>query len=361
MPDESLPEEEENTDDPLPEQEEEPTDLTTTEESPVLPALPPDRGRITIRSTPKSESDKWWWLGGFLFGFAVGLALSLTYGWVLDPRPVPISPADLASYDKKLYIRLIAVAYAHNQDEAQARERLARLDLADTGQAVIDLTEQYIEKERDVRDIKALVALSRALGPTTSLMIPFVATPTPPPTATPTPAPTPTPRPTPTSTPLTPIPTATATPTSTRTPTATATPTLTRTPTAAPTATPSRSPTPGPNDPFGVAQSVPLCDEAGLLKIYVRDRLGNGVSGVKIIVRWSGGDDAFFTGFKPDVDPGYADFRMEPGERYRIELAGVNQAGPVPEIMPTKEELCPDLAAEAVPSWQVVFQQGAGR
>ena len=65
-------------------------------------------------------------MGGFLFGFAVGLVLSLTYGWVLDPRPLPGRPVDLRPQDKEQYLRLIALAFAHDNDEARARERLAR-------------------------------------------------------------------------------------------------------------------------------------------------------------------------------------------------------------------------------------------
>lgn len=331
------------------------------------PSTPPSRSQRRIRASAHRPSDTWWWLGGFLFGFAIGLALSLTYGWVLAPRPLPVRPADLAPEDKEFYLRLIALAFAHDQDEAKAQSRLAVLDDPDIENTVVDLTERYIETERDVRDIVALIALSDSLGQTTNVMAPFIATPTPVPTSTPTRAPTPTPRPTETPTPLTPIPTVTSTatvtptPTETRPPTQTPTRTPTRTATATRTSTPTRTATPGPNAPYGVAQSVPLCDNTngGLLRIYVRDRLGAGVPGVEISVSWPGGKDNFFTGFKPENDPGYADFQMKAGETYQVELVGLETADPVPEITIESDDLCPYLPVGVDPAWQIVFQQGA--
>jgi len=75
---------------------------------------------------------------------------------------------------------------------------------------------------------------------------------------------------------------------------------------------------------------------------------------------WPGGKDKLFTGFKPDVDPGYADFQMKPGEIYQIEPVGVGTAGRIPEINISPNDLCPDLPTGVAPSWQIVFQQGAG-
>lgn len=308
-----------------------------------------------------------WWLGGFLFGFAVGLALSLTYGWILDPRPAPVDPSQLRAEDQTFYMYLIALAYAHDQNEERARARLAALGQPNVEEAVADLTETYIERETDLRDINALVGLSMALGQTSSQMLAFVVTPTPEPPLTPTPIPTPTPRPTSTPTPATPIPTNTATPTQTATRTPTRTPTATPTPLDTATATPSgtptatNTPTPGPNSPFGVAQSTVLCDDSGdggLLRVYVRDRLGAGLPGVEIEVIWSGGQDTFFTGFKPDIDPGYADFQMESGELYQIKLLGAGFESAVPEVSIDDPTLCPGLPDEVKPSWQVVFQRG---
>lgn len=337
----------------------------TPEEASAASSPPPPPSEMPQRSSAKKGRDRGWWIGGFLFGFVVGLALSLTYGWVLDPRPLPISPADLRAADKEFYLRLIAAAFFHERDKDRAQARLAKLAEPNLDQMLVNLTERYIAEERDARDIIALVTLADALGQTTRPMLAFLATATPAPTLTPTPAPTPTPRPTQTPTPLTPIPTRTPTPKPTRTPTQTPVPTQTPTQTPAPTSTstPTNTPTPGPNSPFGVAQSVVLCDETsgGLLRIYVRDRLGVGVPGVEIAVSWAGGDDHLFTGFKPDIDPGYADFQMEPDERYQVKLVSVTAAGTAPEVSLSGGSLCPDLPGGIAPSWQIVFQQGVSR
>jgi hypothetical protein len=326
------------------------------------PPTPPHKGG---RGMGRRRSEAGWWIGGFLFGFIVGLALSLTYGWLLDPRPEPTTPAVLRPEDKEVYLKLIALAFAYDQDEARARARLATLNEPDIEQKLVTLTERYIDQEKDIRDITALVGLARTLGQTSSVMLAFVATPTPEPTATPTLAPTPTPRPTQTPTPPVPTETPTLTPSPTRTPTRvpTRTPTITLTPTPSRTPTPTQTPTPGPDAPFGQAQSVVLCDDTskgGLLRIYVRDRLGAGVPGVEIAIIWSGGKDTFFTGFKPEVDSGYADFQMERGQTYELELVNVDFTGETPQISIDDNTLCPNLPGDIIPSWQVVFQQGAG-
>lgn len=337
-------------------------------------SLPPSRPPGQTMKSTRKPNDRGWWVGGFLFGFVVGLALSLVYGWVLDPRPLPIRPADLSQYGQEVYIRLIAAAHFHDRDETRTRTRLDSLADPELENTIVILTERYINDNRDIRDIRALVTLADAFGYTSSAMVAFISTPTPAPTATPTPVPTPTPRPTQTPTPLTPIPTATSTPaatptstptqTSTFTPTFTPTPTSTttptRTPTATPTSRPTRTPTPGPNSPFGLAQSTVVCDSAtsGLLKIYIRDRLREGVPGVEVAIRWSGGKDTLFTGFKPDINPGYADFQMEPDEVYQIELVDLETTGQIPEVTISSNELCPDLPAAINPSWQLIFQQG---
>ncbi len=362
--------------------------------------MPPPPPRPPAPSA-RRRGDGGWWLGGFLLGFVVGLALSLTYGWVIDPRPLPISPADLSDQAKEHYIRLIAVAFFHNQDAERAGARLASLADPALEARVVTVTNRYIEEGRDLRDIRALVALADAFGYASGPMLAYLSTPvvaptpepptptptaTPQPTATPTPEPptatptttdTPTPEPpTATPTPASPTPTnsPTATQTSTATPTATATPRPTRTPTNTPTATatatatrtptatatpqPTRTPTPNPNA-FGLIQSEQVCDRAteGLLKIYIRDRLGVALEGVEILVSWPGGRDRLFTGFKPEIDPGYADFQMDADETYRVELVGQAINGTIPEVT-IEDTSCPDLPDGVNPSWQIVFQQG---
>lgn len=273
------------------------------------------------------------WVGGFLGGFVFGLALSLTYTWVIDPPPVTgTTPAALNPQDKEIYTVLIAAAYVADGDLDRARLRLARLEDFDTENTIVALAERYINEGRDARDIRALARLADALGGTSAAMRPFIATPTPTLTLTPTPTPEP------------------PTPTPTQVVRVTPTPTVTPTP-------PRRTPPAVSAEVFGVVQSTALCDPTsdGLLRVYVRDGAGNGLPGVEILVNWPGGEDRFFTGFKPEADPGYADFEMEPGEIYQVELMDV-QGDTAQEVGAGLADLCPDLPSRVQASWQIVFQ-----
>jgi hypothetical protein len=277
--------------------------------------------------------ERWFWIGGFLAGFVAGLALSLTYAWVIAPPPVSdTTPAALNPDDKEIYMVLIAAAYIADGDLERMNIRLAQLEDPDIEKTVVGLAERYINEGRDARDIRALARLSDALGGTSAAMRPFIATPTGTPTRTPTPTPYP--------------------------PTLTPTRVARHTPTPARTPTPRRTATAGSAPVYGVAQSTALCDPAtdGLLRVYVRDRSGKGMPGVQVVVNWPGGEDRFFTGFQPEADPGYADFQMEPGDAYEVELAELESD--VAEVGADLASLCPDLPASVHTSWQVVFQAG---
>ena len=290
----------------------------------------------------KHESD--WWLGGFLVGFVVGFVLGFSYTRLV---PSPPTPAQLDGPDKEIYLVLIAAAYRYDGDLDKAQRRLARLEDPQISQTLVNLAERYIAANAEVKDIRSLARLATALGETQGALLVYLTTPTftPSPTSTPTP---------------TPQPTATATATSTSTPQPTRT--ATTLPVENPTVTPRPTATPGPNAPFGLAQSVALCDNTadGILRVYVRDRDGQGVPGVEVVVRWPGGQDHFFTGLKSETNPGYADFQMEAGQVYQAGLSGL-PAAVAKEINQAAESRCPDLPEGVKPSWQIVFQRGAGQ
>lgn len=171
--------------------------------------------------------------------------------------------------------------------------------------------------------------------------------------------PTRTPRPTFTSTPAeaTPIPLAsptntlvptwtpsiTPTPPPTRTPTPTEIPTETPAPAIArvlPTATP--APTATPNVDFAVTvRQLTACENQGKhhLFIYVNDRTGAGIPGVRLRVWWPGGEAFLTTGDKIE-DPGLTDFAMFKGTYY-VEVLGYasETAGPLSPDIP-RDELC---------------------
>ena len=272
------------------------------------------------------------WVGGFLAGFVIGVSLGLLYTWVLDPPPLTdTTPAALNPHDKVIYTILIAAAYVSDGDLDRARSRLAELEDPDIERTIIVLAERYINERRDARDVRALARLADALGGTSAAMRPFIATRTPTSTL---------------------IPTATPQP-------PTLTPTKVIRATSTPTVTPTSRPTPTTEaaEASDVVQSTALCDAStdGLLRVYVRDGTGNGVPGVQVLVNWPSGEDRFFTGFKPEADPGYADFEMEPGEVYQVELVGVN-SDTAQQVGADLADRCPDLPSGIQPSWQIVFQ-----
>ena len=303
----------------------------------------------------RHESD--WWLGGFLIGFLIGGILGFTYTRLVPLTPY-ISPSQLSVSDSEIYLVLIAAAYRHDTDLEKAQKRLAALGNADIEGTIVMLGHKYIDQQADPRDIRSLAALSEGLNIVDQSLIAFLPTntPTQTPTSTNTATHTATPIPAPTQTT-----TKTATPSKTPTPTATFTSSITQTETLNPTATPRFTSTPSPNAPFGLAQSVALCDNTadGVLRVYVRNRFGQGVPGIKIKVSWLGDENTFFTGIKSDTNPGYADFQMEKGQTYRIELLGVVSTVAT-EINQAATDLCPNMPLNLSPSWQVVFQQGAG-
>jgi hypothetical protein len=276
------------------------------------------------------RDERIFWVGGFVAGFAIGLSLSLTYTWVLNPPPLTdTTPAALNPHDKEIYTVLTAASYAADGKLDRTKTRLAQLEDPNIENTIVALAERYINEGHDVRDVRALARLADALGKTSAAMRPFIATPTP------------TPPPTPTATPNPP------------------TPTPTRVVRVTPSPTPTVTPTPASADAFGVAQSTALCDPTtdGLLRVYVRDGTGKGIPGVQVLVSWPGGEDRFFTGFKPEVDPGYADFEMKSGEAYQVELVGV-KSDVAREVATGPTGFCRDLPSDVQPSWQIVFQKG---
>jgi hypothetical protein len=252
---------------------------------------------------------KWFFL---LLGLALGLALGLTYTWVINPvQYYNTDPVDLRAQHKERWILLVAVAYRQDGDLDRAFSRLAGLQDTHIGQTVADLAEREIQAGKPASRIRALAALADALGARTDAMMIYLATPEPTLFFTPTPV-SPSPLPSPVSTATgTPAPTASVTPTATSTPTATPTPwpTITQRPTA----------TVAP--PYYLERRQRICEsdrETPRIEIVVQTEEGAGIPGREIWVTWTGGVDRFYTGLKPELGLGYADFDMAPGAEYAV-------------------------------------------
>ena len=262
------------------------------------------------------------WIG-LALGMVVGLALGLAYSWGIDPLVYyDTDPADLRADLKQDYFVLIAVSYNLTGDLARAQARLSTLDEAGTPRALADLADRMYRAGSDAQVVRALALLAHALGAPSEAAVAYL------PTGTPT---------------VTPTPTLTRTPLPTTPPTATPTATPTTTP------TPEATPTPDVRPPYRVVESTLACDDldvVGVLQIFVQDAEGRGLANVEVQVDWDGGRDRFFTGLKPEVDLGYADFQMSPGQVYDVVVWGT-QAGDI------STEGCPSGPA----SWRLVFRR----
>lgn len=86
---------------------------------------------------------------------------------------------------------------------------------------------------------------------------------------------------------------------------------------------PTSAPNPAAGDPFTLVGQDTVCDPSikeGLLQVILMDSRRRQVPGVEIIVTWNQGEDHFFTGLKPELGNGYADFKMKAETVYSIRV-----------------------------------------
>jgi hypothetical protein len=134
------------------------------------------------------------------------------------------------------------------------------------------------------------------------------------------------------------------------------TPGITRTSFSTGTPLPTRTPTHTPGAPFILDENTFVCDQSlggPLLQVQAQDAAGGPLAGVEVIVSWEGGEDHFFTGLKPDLGPGYADFTMTPGVVYTLRLADGGE--PVEDL--TAAECETESGSRYWGSWLLVFSQ----
>jgi hypothetical protein len=63
----------------------------------------------------------------------------------------------------------------------------------------------------------------------------------------------------------------------------------------------------------------------GLLQVEIQDAAGQPIPGVEIIISWEDGEEHIFTGLKPELGNGYADFEMKSNVGYSVQLASGSQ------------------------------------
>jgi hypothetical protein len=265
-----------------------------------------------------------------IIGLIAGIAGGLAYAWFVNPvNYVDISPQQLKAANQQQYVLLVSQAYLHDVDLARAQQRLAALGVPDAAGLVSRQADDAFSKGSSPDQIRALTVLAEALGGHPQSAEVFSGTAVAPGGT------------------LTVTPTFEAIPT--LTPSATPPPPSPTLPT--PTETPVLIPT---NATLKLVAIQTLCKAsypAGRLEVYVLDVSGGGIPAVKVAVTWDGGSDTFFTGLKPDVNPGYADFQMEANKTYAVTLVAL--ADPVVGISsaPCKT----DTGAAQLPSYQLTF------
>jgi hypothetical protein len=268
------------------------------------------------------ERGPWYLLTGLVLGAVIGLL----YAWVIQPvQYTNTTPASLRTDFKDQYRALIAAAYLANGDLVRAKARLALLKDADVYRSLAEQAQRTLADGSSPEEARALGLLAVALGQPPPTVVESVTT-----TLSTLPL-TQTLALTPNSTALvftgtltTPSITATLSLTTTAQSRPTRTPGATLTPSPTGTPLPTRTPTPTPGAPFVLKSQDSVCDPSlaeGLIQVETSDAAGNPVPGVEIVVTWDGGENHFFTGFKPELGLGYADFTMTPGITYTLRLA----------------------------------------
>lgn len=253
-----------------------------------------------------------------ILALLVGLGLGLAYSWFISPVTyVDASPAILRSDFKDQYRVVIAASYAASHDLARARSRLQLLGDIDPVGELSAQAQRMVGSGESLTGVQPLAQLATDLqlgfasvlpSPTsfndTTIFTPIIETPANEPTETDVPI-TQSEEATPFATlsfeqtPLIPIQVTTNTP------------------------RPTFTPIPGPGAPFTLVGQDPVCEpgtQPGLLQFLLMDGKRRPVAGIEIIVTWSQGEDRFFTGFKPELGNGYADFIMQTDIIYNVRI-----------------------------------------
>lgn len=276
-----------------------------------------------------------WW--ALLIGIIAGVAGGLYYAWILAPvREFDTTPRQLRASDKAQYAVAIALQFAYDSDLNVAVQRLIELNIgADPFQALADVACDlarggYVDSTAGLRAVARLKTFYQLQGKSgcADQLIPDVSVPS-----------------------VVDVVVPTATPT--LPPPPSKTPLLEATPT-----------------PFGVVL-VPTtrprriyqgrvvgtyCDLelSGIIEVYVQNFQGDPVRGERVRVRWDGGEDSFVTGLKPERGENYADFRMEAGKSYSIDMPTLSDPIPSPLVA---DACTTDNGQSAVTSYRVVFTQ----
>ena len=268
------------------------------------------------------ESNRGHWY--LLTALVLGLSLGLLYAWVIAPTTQEDThPSSLREDYKDVYRALISRAYQANQNLPRAEARLELLGDEEPALALAAQAQRSLAERGDQEMARLLADLSSALRQT--------------PQASPDDGLT-----------ATPVPPGESGQGGEQTTSATSTAAPDQKETAPPpgtgTSQPPSSPTPTATDapPFILQEDFSICDpnlEDPLIKVFATNADGEGIPGVELIVSWPpDNQERFYTGLKPDLGQGYADFEVEPGIAYTVELPGSQTLVSDLEIQPCETE-----------------------
>ena len=251
----------------------------------------------------------------------VGIGLGLLYAWMIAPvRYINTVPNTLRADFKDQYRILIAASYSATHDLARAKSRLQLLGDADPVQALTAQSQRMLASGQPFDVVQQVAMLADNLQSGVAHIPPIAKTESNISLRTPT------------STPAAPL-------SETKTPQVTPveSPTTEIVNTIIPLTIrprPTFTPIPTAGAPFILLSNDKVCNSNltdGLMQISVIDSRHHQLPGVEIIVTWDGGEEHFFTGFKPEIANGYADYIMQINATYTVRIA--ESGTPVPNLV----------------------------
>lgn len=253
---------------------------------------------------------------GILFALLVGMGAGLAYTWILAPHPNTDAQPSALRADFKDQIRaLIAAAYASTGNLPRAEARLSTLRDPNPVDALNAQAQRMLASAQTFERADQVVALASALeaeangDPISTPTIEFFADAGN------------------TLTPTSPSPLTDGDVLVSETPGSIENPTLpveTQPVGIETTPRPTYTPTLVPGKPFTLTGQETICDvnlPDGLLQVVVLNRSRRQLTGIAIVITWDGGKEQFFTGLKPELGSGYADYMMTPDTTYTVQLA----------------------------------------
>lgn len=271
----------------------------------------------------------------FVISLLIGLAAALYYAWIEEPVTfTQASPARLRASYRDEYILLVSQAYEANGNWDVAEERLAALGASDPGQLILEQIEKTLREGRPSSELASLANLARQAGAVSPVLDVFAPAPTPSlvvqevPESTPQVAADPV------------LPVVESSDIESNQPQPAVSPVEQVVPTQVPA--------------YRLLKMEKVCtpgEPMDRIEVVILDSLLEPLPGVEVLVSWDGGQDHFFTGFKPELGLGFGDINIEPDISYELTIAGNSQS-----VADIRLEICDSLAGDYPGGWRLTFQ-----